>query len=333
MPPQRGVFDEEDDTIHTPSATVKTPSHFSKLWPAYLCVFVDFMGLALTIPIQPFLADEFGASATAISALVGVFSLGQLLGNMVMGKLSDKIGRRPIIMASLSFSTASYVLCGFAESVAVLFIARGLCGICGGTMPVAQAMVLDVVSDFRERPKYLGLCGASLGMGFIIGPAIGALAAETAGVAGAFFVCAALSGAVTVLACLKVEETNPAVTGKQQAAAAAGPPDKKGPPQGKPDAQPSAPSKGFGLPIWGCVLSMFLNAFCFSTMNALATLTINVQFGWGPTEIGIFLAIVGFLQVLMTAGIGPWLINKIGAPLTNVIGSVWSVSAAAVGLG
>ena len=149
--------------------------------------------------------------------------------------------------------------------------------------------------------------------GAILGRAWAAL------LSGAFFVCAALSGAVTVLACFKVEETNPAVTG--QAAAAAGPPDKKGPPQGKPDAQPS---KGFGLPIWGCVLSMFLNAFCFSTMNALATLTINVQFGWGPTEIGIFLAIVGALQVLMTAGIGPWLINKIGAPLTNVIGSVWS---------
>ena len=108
--------------------------------PQYMCVFVDFMGLALTIPIQPFLADELDASPTQISMLVGVFSLGQLVGNMVMGQLSDKIGRKPIICASLICSTLSYIVCGFADTLTVLFIARGFCGICGvrssQTMPV-----------------------------------------------------------------------------------------------------------------------------------------------------------------------------------------------------
>ena len=292
------------------------------LWPAYLCVCVDFMGLALTIPVQPYLADDLGASAFQISALVGTFSLGQLVGNVVMGRLSDKIGRKPIIIMSLAASTASYVVCALAEALPVLFLARGLCGICGGTMPVAQAMVLDVVKDFRDIPKYMGLCGASLGLGFTIGPAIGAATVEMWGVSGAFYTCAAISGAVLLLAATSIQETNPSVIARTQQHAAAGTAG-GGKPWGGAGGGGAAPApEKFGVVIWACAGSMFLNAFCFSIMNGLAAITINVQFGWGPTETGIFLTVIGVLQIVMNAALAPWLINKVGACWANVIGSV-----------
>ena len=132
------------------------PSYISQLWPAYMCVMVDYMGLALTIPIQPFLAADLGGSAAHASALVGTYSAGQLIGNIVMGRVSDRHGRRPVIIFSLLASTVGYVLCGVSQSLWFLFLARGVCGICGGTMPVAQAIVLDVVTDYTQRPKYLG---------------------------------------------------------------------------------------------------------------------------------------------------------------------------------
>ena len=303
------------------------PSPMSVLWPAYMCVFVDFMGLALTIPIQPFLADEFGATPAQISMLVGVFSAGQLVGNLIMGRLSDKIGRKPIIIASLVASTVSYVGCGMATGLNALFLARGLCGICGGTMPVAQAMILDVVSDFRQRPKYLGLCGAALGMGFVVGPAVGAASFAAVGVSGAFFVCAALSGFAVLVAASKVQETNPSVLGQTTEAKPAGPPAEGPGASGRPAAGPSKatpPPAGFGMTVWACALSMFLNAYCFATMNGIAPLTLNTQFGWTAVHVGIFLTAVGVLQILMNAVIAPWLVNRVGAALANVVGSLLS---------
>lgn len=305
--------------------TEKTP--MSYLWPAYLCVVVDFMGLALTIPVQPFLADTLGASAFQISALVGTFSAGQLLGNIVMGRLSDKIGRKPIILLSLAASTVSYVICGLAESLFVLYLARGLCGICGGTMPVAQAMVLDVVKDFKQMPKYLALVGASLGVGFTIGPAIGAATVEAWGVSEAFYVCAALSGCVFLVALGTIVETNPAVLARKGLPAIGrtghgGPPPAGGKPGGKPGPQAAPAAPGFGPVIWACAASMFLNSVCFSTMNGLAALTLNIQFGWAATQTGIFLTVIGVFQVVMNAVIAPRVINAVGASHANKLGSV-----------
>ena len=102
---------KEDDTTAVEALDEKTavvveaapiPSPMSLLWPGYMCVFIDFMGLAITIPIQPFIAAEMGASPGQISAIVGVYSLGQLIGNIVMGKVSDKIGRKPVILMSVT---------------------------------------------------------------------------------------------------------------------------------------------------------------------------------------------------------------------------------------
>jgi len=91
-----------------------------------------------------------------------------------MGKVSDIYGRKPVIIVSLVASSLGYIMSGLAESVLFLFASRIVCGICGGTMPVAQSMVIDVVDDFKQRPKYLGLTGGALGVGFIVGPAMGA---------------------------------------------------------------------------------------------------------------------------------------------------------------
>ena len=168
------------------------PSPISILWPAYFSAFVDFVGQALTFPVQPFLADEMGASPAMISALFGAYSVGMFIGATAMGRLSDRVGRKPVIIFSLVASTIAYVIAGLANDLSVLFISRVLGGLCGGTLPVAQAMILDVTTE-EERPLYLALGGAAYGLGFVVGPAIGAVAVGPLGVGGCYFVCAAVS--------------------------------------------------------------------------------------------------------------------------------------------
>ena len=158
-----------------------------RLWPAYLCVAIDFVGFSLAYPITPTVVAELGGTAADASMLLGAFNAAQFVGSVIMGRVSDKIGRKPVILMSLLASSLSFVLAGFANSLAVLFVARAVCGICGGTLPVAQAMVLDVVSDPAERPKFIALCGAGLGVGFSIGPIIGGISAELFGASGAWF--------------------------------------------------------------------------------------------------------------------------------------------------
>lgn len=225
---------------------------------------IDMMGLAVTIPVQPFIASDLGASASQIAMLTGCFSVGQLLGSLIMGKLSDIIGRKNVIILSMAASTASYLLAGFAESLVMLFIARGFCGVCGGTMPVVQAMVLDVVSDPKQRPEMLALVGAAGGSGFVIGPAIGGICAQLFGLSSAFFLCAILGGGGTILALVYVKETSV---------------------QGKGEGEASEkPAGGFGMVVWILCLAMFINSCEFALLLDSSTRPSSYVLGSGASS-------------------------------------------------
>ncbi len=142
----------------------------SALFTVFLVVLVDLMGFGIVLPLLPFYASKFGASAVWIGVLYSVYSLAQLVFSPVWGGISDKIGRRPIMLLSTFGAMLSYVLFSFSDSLAILLLSRLLAGIMGGNISTAQAYVADVTTH-EERAKGMGLLGAAFGIGFVIGPA------------------------------------------------------------------------------------------------------------------------------------------------------------------
>jgi len=140
----------------------------------FLTVFIDLVGFGIIIPMLPFYAEAYGASALQVGLLATSFSLMQFLFAPVWGRLSDAIGRRPIILAGLVGSAVSYLAFGLADTLEMLFAARILAGIAGANIPTAQAYIADVTTP-ENRAKGMGLVGAAFGLGFIFGPAIGGI--------------------------------------------------------------------------------------------------------------------------------------------------------------
>jgi MFS transporter, DHA1 family, tetracycline resistance protein len=138
----------------------------------FITVFIDLLGFGIIIPLLPFYAESFGASAFAIGLLGTSFSLMQFLFSPIWGRWSDRIGRKPIILVGLLGSCLSYVAMALAGSLALLFVARVIGGIAGANIPTAQAYIADITTP-ENRAKGMGMVGAAFGLGFIFGPAIG----------------------------------------------------------------------------------------------------------------------------------------------------------------
>ena len=157
----------------------------------FLTVFIDLAGFGLILPILPYYAQRFGAAGLGFGALVGVYSLMQFLATQILGKLSDRYGRRPLLLTTILFSGAGYVLFALAHSYWLLFVARLISGFSGGNLSVAQAYVADVTSP-AERSKGMGMIGAAFGLGFVVGPALGGVAGSYGGPTAPVWVAALL---------------------------------------------------------------------------------------------------------------------------------------------
>jgi multidrug resistance protein len=138
----------------------------------FLTVFIDLLGFGIIIPLLPFYAESFGASALMVGLLGTSFSLMQFVFSPVWGRLSDRIGRKPIILLGLMGSCASYLVLAVATTLPIVFLARIVGGIAGANIPTAQAYIADVTTP-ENRAKGMGMVGAAFGMGFIFGPALG----------------------------------------------------------------------------------------------------------------------------------------------------------------
>ncbi|MGZ5441016.1 MAG: MFS transporter [Thermoanaerobaculia bacterium] len=135
----------------------------------FLTVFIDLIGFGMVIPFLSFYAREYGASGVAVGAVVGIYSIMQFFFAPVWGRLSDRVGRRPVLLISLTASTAGYLLFAFTHSLSVLFLSRVIAGIGGANIGTAQAYIADSTSP-ENRAKGMGLIGAAFGLGFILGP-------------------------------------------------------------------------------------------------------------------------------------------------------------------
>src|SRR5260370_21192082 len=145
-----------------------------------LPVCIDCAGCGLIVPILPYYAQRLGAGGLGFGALVGIYSAMQFLATQVLGRLSDRVGRRPILLTTITVSALGYLMFGLAGSYPVLFLARMISGFSGGNISVAQAYIADVTAP-AERSRGMGFIGAAFGLGFTVGPALGGLAGHYAG--------------------------------------------------------------------------------------------------------------------------------------------------------
>jgi multidrug resistance protein len=195
------------------------PAGFGALWG---CVLLDLIGFGIVLPILPLWAERFGARPSAIGALVATYSAFQLVCAPLWGRLSDRVGRKPVLVLSLLGTAAGSLLTGLASNLVMLFVGRAIDGMSGASVAVAQAAVADLAEP-SERPRLMGLIGAAFGLGFVAGPALGALAA-LGGPRAPFLVAAVLAACNAVVAVVRLPETHPAARPRHAVAGASGEP-------------------------------------------------------------------------------------------------------------
>lgn len=178
-----------------------------KLLTLLLVVFIDLIGFGIVIPILPLLVTDIGGGAILVGAIIASFSLFQFVFGPILGRLSDKYGRRPVLITSSVLNSLSYLLIFLFPQLLILFIARMLAGIGSSNISVAQAYIADS-STAHERTKSLGMMGAIFGLGFIVGPLLGGFASSQFSISAAFVIPAVLSFVNSILIFFILPESN-----------------------------------------------------------------------------------------------------------------------------
>jgi DHA1 family tetracycline resistance protein-like MFS transporter len=157
--------------------TTSTMKKKSPLLSIFLIVLVDVLGLTIILPLLPFYAESLGATAAVVGLLVSTYAVCQLIAGPPLGHLSDRIGRRPVLLVSQIGTCIGFLILGFARTLWVVFLARIIDGLTAGNLTVAQAYIADV-TEAENRAKAFGLIGIAFGVGFLVGPGISGYLAQ-----------------------------------------------------------------------------------------------------------------------------------------------------------
>jgi len=259
----------------------------------FVYVVVELLGMSLILPLLPFYAQQFAASPILIGLLGAANALAQVIGAPFIGRLSDRYGRRPLILLGTLATAAGFVMLGFARSLWLVFASRILDGLLGGNVALAQAYITDV-TDEKNRAKGLGAIGAAFGIGFIVGPAVGGLLARW-GVAVPSFAAAglALVNFAWVLAALPES-----LSAERRAALKLNP---------SPPVSAAAMLAAMRRPVVGPLLhTRLFYALAFGVFQASFALWASQRLGLTAQTTAYVLAYVGFLSVLVQGlAIGP----------------------------
>ena len=292
----------------------------------FLVVFVDLAGFGIVIPILPFFARSFGASELVIGLLAATYSLMQFGFAPLLGSLSDRYGRRLVMVLSLGGAVLAWTVFGFATGLATLFVSRALAGAMGGNIAAAQASVADLTTP-EERPKALGYLGAAFGLGFVFGPAIGAVLAFDGTVAAVGSVAPAAvpvtpfslpafgAAAASLLALVLALVLLPATQGESER-----------------ESQLDALRNALAAPgLRGLLGAFFLVSFAFSGVQIMFIPFVADIYGYTESQAALLLGYIGLLAVVVQGGlIGPLTSRYGDAPLTVFGAGCLAVSLAGI---
>lgn len=269
------------------------PPGFGTIW---ICVALDLVGFGLVFPILPIYAKRFHVSSATATGLVAAFAAASFLCSPLWGRVSDRVGRKPILLLSLAGTAVGSLVTGLAGGIVVLYLGRVIDGVSGASVSVAQAAVSDVAA-LDQRARLFGLLGAAFGIGFVAGPALGALAALW-GPRVPFFVAAAIAGANALVALRTLPETHP--KGSRSEGRRAGP--------------FAALAKAQGVvPL---ISVAFLTLLSFSAFEATFALFGQRRVGLGVgSSAGVFAAI-GLVIVIVQGGLVHPVVSRLGEPRT-----------------
>lgn len=287
------------------------PEGFGTIW---LAVALDLVGFGIVLPILPLYAERFDAGPATIGVLVASFSLAQFVFAPIWGRWSDRVGRKPVLVLSLAGTAVGSLLTGLAGSLWLLFAARILDGISGASVSVAQAAVTDLAPP-EQRPRLLGLLGAAFGIGFVAGPAIGALAA-LGGAHVPFLVAAALAGTNAVVAAFRLPETRP--RGRPESGLS------RAERSETTHAALERPAAGRSVrrELAGYLLVAFVSLVAFSGFETTFALFGERRLGLRLAGTGVVFTVIGVLIALVNAGAVAPTVRRLGEAGTLRLGLV-----------
>lgn len=269
----------------------------------FLTVFIDILGFGIVIPVLPLYAEHFGATAWQIGWLVGIFSLAQFFFAPIWGKISDRVGRKPVLLIGVIGTIAGYLLMGFAGSFIMLFLARLIDGIAGANIGTAQAYLADI-SPPEQRARAMGLLGAAFGLGFVFGPALGGWAGTKFGYASPMFIAAALAAVNFLFIVLFLPESKAPGTGARER------------------IFPGLWSHVDGRAYLSSLLCYFLVIAGFSMMTTIFALFLFYRFELDALHTGYILAGIGVIGVIIQGGLIGRLVKRFGEAALALTGSV-----------
>ncbi len=301
--------------FESPVAPAPRPQGGSPLRPAgrsalavlFLVVFLDLVGFGIVIPLLPLYAERFGAGAMEVTWLVAVFSLMQFFFAPWWGALSDRVGRRPVLLAGLFGSALSYLGFGLAGSLTALFLARAVAGLMGATVGVAQAYIADITSP-EERARGMGLIGAAFGLGFIFGPVIGG-ALSRFGPSVPFYAAGTLALANGLWALARLPESLPRSERREQPERGLGP-------------RLRSLSSALRIPrLRSLLLAFFLFTLAFAAMEAVLSLWADRRWSFSPAEVAYAFAYLGVVTTLTQGALVGRLVRRLGERRVATVGT------------
>jgi DHA1 family tetracycline resistance protein-like MFS transporter len=260
----------------------------------FLTVFLDLLGFGIVIPILPLYAETMRASGPQISLLLAIYSLMQLIFSPILGRLSDRGGRRPVLLLSIFGSAGSQLGYALAPSFWWLVVARGFAGVCGANITAAQAYIADV-TDEKGRAAGMGMLGAAMGLGFVFGPAVGGILSHKSATL-PFFIAAGLSAVNFVSALFILKE-----------------PRKKGERSSARALSWAGLVRVVSTPrLRTLMLLYFVITFGFANLESTFPLYLEWRFHYGRTEAGLLFGYIGVLMVLVQGGLVRQLVPRLG---------------------
>jgi len=279
----------------------------------FLTVLIDLIGFGIVIPVLPLYAEKLGATAWQIGLLVGVYSFAQFIFSPIWGKISDRVGRRPVLIVSVIGTAIGFFLMGAAPTLGpaigfavlpLLFAARILDGISGGNISTAQAYIADITAP-EERSKSMGMIGAAFGLGFMIGPAIGGILAQVS-MGAPFYFAGALAAANAILITLILPESLDAEHRSDRQ-----------PKQSLADVFRHANGPAFAT----VMATYFFSITGFAMMTTLYALFNEKRFGLDVRQTGYIFALIGFIGVIIQGGMLRHLLKRISEAQLAVMGA------------